>query len=120
MARSEPGPSSAAPRPQRGKARIVLTVPLLLVKAPNPSLGSFRAPRLQEAPVRSLMYPFPQPTCRHVFTKHLLCARQYDSKGRLMRWHGCAACWDVHRVRQVREPQGKKEIREGFLEAEKA
>lgn len=84
MARSEPGPSSAAPRPQRGKARIVLTVPLLLVKAPNPSLGSFRAPRLQEAPVRSLMYPFPQPTCRHVFTKHLLCARQYDSKGRLV------------------------------------
>lgn len=41
-------------------------------------------PRLQEAPVRSLMYPFPQPTCRHVFTKHLLCARQYDSKGRLV------------------------------------
>lgn len=34
--------------------------------------------------------------------------------------HTCAACWDAHRVRQVREPQGKKEIREGFLEAEKA
>lgn len=98
----------------------MLTVPLLLVKAPNPSLGSFRAPRLQEAPFAH--------SCIH--SLNLLAGTcllsTYCAPGNTTvkaGWwgrHTCAACWDAHRVRQVREPQGKKEIREGFLEAEKA